>query len=449
MRELMVERAAVRPFHRQLTFWMVCGLAGGVVVGLVAPEPAARMRFLSDAFVSLTTMLIGPIVFTTVAGGIASVGSARRLGTLSVKALCYFEAATTLALVIGLLVGNLLGRLPVGAGDLRSGSDEVEPLQRQAESFGAGSLNLDAVVPDDLGSAFTGEQPLHTLVVAVLFGVALVMSGRRGEPVADLLDRGSHILFCMVRIVVSCAPLAAFGGAAYTISRFGLVPLRGLLYLIVAFYLTCAVVVFGGLGLLARYNGFSLLRLVRFLRHELLVVIGTSSSGPVFPRVLRKLELAGAPRAASAPVLAGGYSLHLIGTCLYLTMAAMYVAAATGQGLGAGDQLLFLALALIVSKSAVGVTGSGLLTLVATIAVTQSVPMAGIALLIGIDRIMSEGRAITNLLGNTVATLVITNWSGHLDLARLNHTLSAARPAELDRPEDDPSVVEIHISDEE
>ncbi|WP_277743878.1 cation:dicarboxylase symporter family transporter [Streptomyces sp. LX-29] len=436
-----------RPIHRTLTFWTMCGLGLGVVFGVVAPEAGERMRFLADAFISLMTMLIGPVIFTTVAGGLASLGGRRLLSSLSLKAVLYFEAATTLALVIGLLVGNLLGRLPIPATDPGPDVDKLASLQRQAESFGNGSLSLDAVVPHSFSSAVIGGNMLHTLVVAALTGVALVMAGRRGAPVLDLINRGSHILFCMVRIVVAGAPAAAFGGAAYTASQIGVVPLGGLACLISAFYLTCAAVIFLGLGLLARANGFSLLRLVRYLRHELLVVIGTSSSGPVFPRVLRKLELAGAPRGTSAPVLAGGYSLHLIGTCLYLTMAAMFVAVTSGSGLSLGDQLLFLAIAMIVSKSAVGVTGSGLLTLLATISVTQSVPMAGVALLIGIDRIMSEARAVTNLIGNSVATLVITRWAGQLDLDRLNHTLSAQRPAELDRPEDDPSVVEIRISD--
>ncbi|MEU2207328.1 cation:dicarboxylase symporter family transporter [Streptomyces hygroscopicus] len=436
-----------RPLHRTLTFWTMCGLGLGMLCGAIAPEAGERMRFLADAFISLMTMLIGPVMFTTVAGGLASLGGRRPLGSLSLKAVVYFEAVTTLALVTGMLVGNLVGLLPSPGTDPEKDAGEVASLQRQAQSFGNGSLSLDAVVPHSLSSAVIGGNAVHTLVVAGITGVALVLAGRRGAPVLDLINRSSHLLFCMVRIVVTGAPAAAFGGAAYTTSQIGTVPLGGLAGLIGAFYLTCAVVVFGGLGLLARAGGFSLWRLVRYLRHEILVAIGTSSSGPVFPRVLRKLELAGAPRSTSAPVLAGGYSLHLVGTCLYIAMAAMFVAAATGSGLSLGDQLFFLAMAMIVSKSAVGVTGSGLLTLIATLSVTQSVPLGAVGLIIGIDRIMSEARAVTNLIANSVATLVITKWSGQLDLDRLTHTLSARRPPELDWPEDDPTVVEIHISD--
>ncbi|AJE84543.1 MULTISPECIES: cation:dicarboxylate symporter family transporter [Streptomyces] len=443
----MAEGPADRPLHRTLTFWTMTGLGAGIVFGVVAPEAAEHFRFLADAFISLMTMLIGPVIFTTVAGGLASLGGRRLLGGLSLKAVFYFEAVTTLALVIGLLVGNVLGGLPLPGSAQGPDAEEVAPLQRQAESFGNGSLSLDAVVPSSFSSAVVGGNQLHTLVVAALTGAALMMAGRRAAPLLDLIDRGSHILFYMVRIVVTGAPLAAFGGAAYTASRIGIAPLGGLACLIVAFYLTCAAVVLLGFGLLARANGFSLLRLVRYLRHEILVVIGTSSSSPVFPRVLRKLELAGAPRGVSAPVLASGYSLHLVGTCVYLTMASMFVAAATGNGLSLGDQLLLLAISMVVSKSAVGVTGSGLLTLIATLAVTESVPMASVALLVGIDRIMSEARAVTNVIGNSVATLVLTNWAGHLDRERLCRALGARRPLELDRPEDDPSVVEIHISD--
>ncbi|MGP4000273.1 cation:dicarboxylate symporter family transporter [Streptomyces sp. 8N706] len=436
-----------RRFHRSLTVWVLGALVAGFLFGAVAPEYAVRMRFLADAFISLMTLLIAPIVFTTVVGGIATIGGTHRLGGLSLRALFYFEAVTTLALVTGLVVGNLLGLLPLqhGGGPHPSWRD-VAPLRQEAESLGA-PTSLSWLVPHTFVSAFTSGNALHVLMVAVLFGAALVMSGQRGAPVLDLVERLGHVLFCAVRIVAAGAPLAAFGGIAFTVSRFGIVPMRGLLYLVLAFYATCAVVVFAGLGLLARVNGFSLLRLLRFLRHELLVVVGTSSSEPVFPRVLRKLELAGAPRATSAPLLAGGYSLHLIGTCLYLTMAALYVAAATGSGLSLGDQLLFLAVSMLTSKSAVGVTGSGLLTLVATVSVAHSVPLAGVALLVGIDRIMSEARAVTNLIGNTVATLVITNWMGRLDHVRLRNALSAQRPADPDLPEDDPAVVDIRVSD--
>ncbi|MFK4071363.1 cation:dicarboxylate symporter family transporter [Streptomyces sp. NPDC029674] len=429
-----------------LTLWVVCGLLAGVAFGLVDPANAARMRFLSDAFISLMTLLVTPIIFVTVVSGIAAVGSSRRLGQLSFKAFVYFELATTIALGTGLLIGDVLGFLPTGTSPPIDPA-ELGPLKHQAESNWGNGLGLDSLVPSSLISAFARGNPLHVLLVAVLFGFALLQSGERGAPLVDLVDRLGYVLFQAVRILAAGAPLAAFGGAAYTISRFGLVPLRGLLYLVVAFYLTCAVLIFGVLGLLARLNHFSLLRLIRFLRHELLIVIGTSSSEPAFPRVLRKLELAGVPREAGAPLLASGYSLHLVGTCLYLTMSATYVAQMTGEGLAFGEQMLFLALVMIVSKTAVGVTGSGLLTLVATVSITHTPSLGGIALLVGIDRVMSEARAVTNLICNAVATLVIANWVGQLDVVRLRHALSAPRPADPDRSEDDPKVVDIRFVD--
>ncbi|MEU6068003.1 MULTISPECIES: cation:dicarboxylate symporter family transporter [Streptomyces] len=436
-----------RGFHRTLTFWVLVGLLAGSLLGLVAPEFAVRMRFLADTFISVMTLLIAPVIFTTVVGGIAAIGGRGGLGGLSLRALFYFEAATTLALVIGLLVGNALALLPVPHGaDAHIDRGVVAPLEREAAGLG-GVTNLDWIIPHSFMSAFTSGNALQVLFLAVLFGAALVMSGQRGAPVLDLVDRLGHIMFCMVRIVVTAAPAATFGGAAFTVGRFGFVPMRGLLSFVLAFYLTCGAVIVGGLGLVARANGFSLLRLLRYLRHELLVVVGTSSSEPVYPRVLRKLELAGVPRATGAPLLAGGYSLHLLGTCVYLTMAAMYVATATGGGLSVSHQLLFLAVAVLTSKSAVGVTGSGLLTLVATLSVTHSVPLAGVALVVGIDRIMSEARAVTNFIGNTVAALVITNWLGRLDSARLNEALAAERPPDPSYPEDDPKVVDIRISD--
>ncbi|MEW2390439.1 cation:dicarboxylase symporter family transporter [Streptomyces venezuelae] len=430
----------------RLTLWVLCGLLAGVLFGLVDPANAARMRFLSDAYISLMTLLVTPIVFVTVLSGIASIGSSRGLGQLSLKAFVYFEVATTVALVGGLVAGDLLGLLPLGSSHPID-PGELGPLRHQAELNWGNGLGLDSVVPSSLISAFLRGNPLHVLVVAVLFGVALLRSGERGAPLVDLVDRVGYVLFQAVRILAAGAPLAAFGGAAYTISRFGLVPLRGLLFLVVAFYLTCAVVLFGGLALLARLNGFSLLRLIRFLRHELLIVIGTSSSEPAFPRVLRKLELAGVPRETGAPLLASGYSLHLVGTCLYLTLSATYIAQMTGDGLSFGEQMVFLALALVISKTAVGVTGSGLLTLVAIVSITHTPSLGGIALLVGIDRVMSEARAVTNLVCNAVATLVIANWVGQLDAARLKHALSASRPADPDRSEDDPKVVDIRFVD--
>ncbi|MFB7501972.1 cation:dicarboxylate symporter family transporter [Streptomyces broussonetiae] len=430
----------------RLTLWVVCGLLAGVAFGLVDRADAARMRFLSDAFISLMTMLVTPIIFVTVVTGIAAVGSVNRLGRLSAKAFVYFELATTLALGTGLLAGDLLGLLPT-SGHLLATPADLGSLREEAESAWNGALSLRAVVPDSFLSPFTSGNPLQVLVVAVLFGAALMRSGERGAPLIDLFERLGHVLFWAVRILAAGAPLAAFGGAAYTISRFGIVPLRGLLYLVLAFYLVCALVVFVGLGLLARANHFSLLKLIRYLRHELLIAVGTSSSEPAFPRVLRKLELAGVPRATGAPLLAGGYSLHLVGTCVYLTMSAVYVARITGDGMVFGEQMLLLVLAMVISKTAVGVSGSGFLTLVATVSITHAPSLGGVALLIGIDRLMSEARAVTNLIANAVATLVIANWAGQLNGVRLQHALSAPRPADPDRPEDNPAVVDIRFVD--
>ncbi|OUD00920.1 cation:dicarboxylate symporter family transporter [Streptomyces swartbergensis] len=430
---------------RSLTAWVLWGLIFGAAFGAAAPGLAVRLHVVADGFVSMMMLLIPPIIFTTVAGGMASLGSGRQMRHLSLKALIYYEAATAAALVIGLLVGNLLSLLPLREVPQEQAADQVASLRNQVEDFSTG---LDTLLPESFFSAFTSGNPLHALCVGALIGGAMILGGERVVPVLDLINRCSHLLFCAVRLVLVCAPLAAFAGSAYTASRFGVMHLSGQLYLFLTFALTCTVVVLGGLGLLARLHGWSLLGLLRYLRHEILLVIGTSSSGPVFPRVLRKLELAGVPRATSAPLMAGGQSLHLIGTCIYLTLGAVYVSAVTGNPLSPTDQFLFVVLAMVMSKSAVGVTGSGLLTLVATVSFTHSFPLTAIALLIGIDRFMSEFRAITNLIGNAVATLVITRWAGQLDLDRLHLTLSARRPVEPDRPGEDTSVVEVRISDD-
>ncbi|WP_170837760.1 cation:dicarboxylate symporter family transporter [Streptomyces sp. TP-A0874] len=433
--------------NRTLTFWVLLGLFSGAVFGLVAPGAAAHVRFLADGFISVMMTLIPPVIFTTVVGGVAALGSGRRMGRLSLKAIVYYEAMTTAALGLGLLAGNLLNFSPLETSGGKDSSAQLDSLLEKVERVFDSSAGVNAIAPQSLFSAITGGNPLHALTVGVLIGGAILMAGRRAAPVLDLVNRCSHILFCAVRILLVGAPLAAFGGAANTTSQHESMQDTGVLHLLFGFFGTCALAVFLGLGLLARLNGFSLLRLLRFLRYEILLVIGTSSSGPVFPRVLRKLELAGVPRATSAPLMAGGQSFHLIGTCVYITMGATYIGAAAGHPMGLGEQLFFLAIAAVVSKSAVGVTGSGLLTLIATISVAHSVPVSGVALLIGIDRFMSEARALTNLVGNAVATLVISKWAGQLDTERLREVLTGQRRVEPDRPADDPDVVDIRISD--
>jgi aerobic C4-dicarboxylate transport protein len=396
----------------RLYLQVLVAIVVGVAVGHFHPEFGASLKPLGDAFIKLIKMLIGPIIFTTVVSGIGGMGDLKAVGRVGLKALIYFEGVTTLALVIGLTVANALtpgAGMHASAASLDAGA--VAQYTQAAQKLTT-TQQLLHIIPDTFVGAFVGGEVLQVLVVALLFGVALTSLGTTGHPIIQLCHDISKVFFRIVQIVSRVAPLAAFGAMAFTIGKYGLGSLKSLAGLMACVYLTCFLFVVVVLGGIARACGFSLWKILRHIREELLIVIGTSSSESALPGLMAKMERAGCRPSVVGVVVPSGYSFNLDGTCIYLTMAALFIAQATDTPLSLPQQLSLLAVLLLTSKGAAGVTGSGFITLAATLAATGTVPVAGMALILGVDRFMSEARAITNFIGNTVATLVIAKWDG-------------------------------------
>lgn len=415
---------------KNLYVQVLAAVVAGILLGYFWPHYGEAMRPLGEGFIKLVKMVIGPVIFLTIVVGMARMGDLRHAGRIGVKALVYFEVLTTLALVIGLCVANLA---QPGAGM------NVDLAQLDAKKVG---IYVDAaehqsvvgfllnIIPETLVSAFVGGDLLQVLFVAVLFGVALTRSGVAGRRVLDLCDEVAQVLFKIVAIIMRAAPIGAFGAMAFSIGRFGVDTLVSLGWLLLAVYLTCFLFVFVVLGLVARISGFSLWKFLVFIRRELMLVLGTSSSESALPRMLVRLEQAGCDRSVVGLVLPTGYSFNLDGTCIYLTMAAIFIAQAVGVPLSLRDELILIGVLLLTSKGAAGVTGAGFTTLVATLAALNGkVPVEGVALVLGVDRFMSEARAITNLIGNGVATMVVARWEGLRDDARM-HAAFARGPVE-------------------
>ncbi|MFM1749251.1 MAG: hypothetical protein RLZZ188_2917 [Verrucomicrobiota bacterium] len=406
---------------------VLIGIVLGGALGYLQPAWGVSMRPLGDAFVNLVKMLIGPIIFSTVVVGLAGMGDLKKVGRVGAKALIYFEIITTLALVIGLVVSNVF---TPGAGF------HADPAMLDAKGIAryAGAAKemgtvefLMHIIPKTFVSAFAEGEILQVLLLAVLFGLALGNIGEHGRPILNLLNEVARVFFGIVSMVTRLAPLAAAGAMAYTIGQFGLGSLARLGALLACVYLTCAVFILVILGAVARLAGFRILRIIRYIREELLLVIGTSSSESALPGLMDKMERAGCARPVVGIVVPSGYSFNLDGTCIYLTMAALFVAQATDTPMSLWEQLGLLAVLLVTSKGAAGVTGSGFITLAATLAATGKIPVAGMALILGVDRFMSEARAITNFIGNAVATLVVAKWEGALDESKAGPLRAPAR----------------------
>jgi aerobic C4-dicarboxylate transport protein len=400
---------------RSLYVQVLLAIVAGVLLGWQNPELGAQLKPLGDAFIKLIKMLIGPIIFTTVVVGIAGMSDMRKVGRVGVKALIYFEVITTVALVIGLLVVNWI---QPGAGiNADPGTLDAKSVAQYtaAASHSNWTEWLLNIIPATFAGAFTGGDLLQVLLVALLFGFALARMGERGKPVYDILYQASQVFFGVVGFITKLAPLAAFGAMAFTVGKYGLGSLYSLGKLMLCVYVTCFLFIFVVLGLVARLHGFSLWRLLAFIKEELLIVLGTSSSESVLPRMMQRMEELGCAKPIVGIVLPAGYSFNLDGTCIYLTMAAMFVAQATNTHLTLAQELGILAVLLVTSKGAAGVTGSGFVTLAATLTTVGHIPVAGIALLLGVDRFMSEARALTNLCGNAVAMVVIAMWEGEFD----------------------------------
>jgi len=400
------------PFWRSLYFQVLVGIALGVLVGALSPAFAQQLEPLGLGFVKLVKMIIPPVIFLTVVTGIAGMADVKAFGRVGLKALAYFLAVSTLALAIGLLVANLVrpgAGLNVDPASLDTSG--IAGFVSQAEEQDPVRFLL-AIIPDTLVSAFTSGAILQVVLVSILFGIALATIGARGERLQASLKTLTEIVFRIVHILMYLAPLGAFGAMAFTVGKYGIGTLANLAALVATFYATALIFVIVVLGLIARAAGFSLLALVRYLKDELLLVLGTSSSESALPLLMEKLERAGCPQPIVGLVVPTGYSFNLDGTCIYMSLAALFIAQACNIELSLGDQLLLMAVAIVSSKGAAGVTGSGFIVLAATLSVVPAVPVAGMALILGIDRFMSECRSLTNFIGNAVATIVVARWEG-------------------------------------
>jgi aerobic C4-dicarboxylate transport protein len=405
-------------FLRHLYVQVLLGVLLGGLIGCLWPEFGTQLKPLGDAFVALVKMLIGPIIFTTVVVGLAGMGDLRKAGRIGWKAFVYFEGVTTLALLIGLVVANVF---TPGAGfhatPASLDAKSVAAYTDAARTVGVVDTLLH-IIPKTFVSAFVDGDTLQLLLVSVLFGVALSHLGERGKPMLTVLKEASSVFFGIVNIVTKVAPLAAAGAMAFTIGRYGMGTLHQLGQLMLCVYLTSFLFIFCVLGVIAHLAGFSLWKILKLVREELAIVLGTSSSESALPGLMEKMERVGCDRTSVGIIVPAGYSFNLDGTCIYLTMAALFIAQATDTPMTLGQQLGLIGVLLLTSKGAAGVTGSGFITLAATLATTGHVPVAGIALILGVDRFMSEARALTNFVGNAVATLVIARWNKDFDRSK-------------------------------
>ena len=434
-----------RPFYRSLYFQVITAIVIGVLLGHCYPDTGTAMKPLGDGFIKLIKMIIAPIIFCTVVVGIAGMEDMKKVGKTGGLALLYFEIVSTLALIVGLVIINLVQpgtgmHVDVSTLDTKGIAAYTDPKKMQ------GTVDfLLNVIPSTLVDAFAKGEILQVLLIAVMFGFALHRFGGRGTLVFDFIEKTSHVLFTIVGFIMKVAPIGAFGAMAFTIGKYGVDSLWSLGKLMGTFYATCLFFVFVVLGLIARFHGFSIFKFVRYIKEELLIVLGTSSSESVLPRMMAKLENAGAKKSVVGLVIPTGYSFNLDGTSIYLTMAAVFIAQATDTPMSLTQQITLLAVLLLTSKGAAGVTGSGFIVLAATLSAVGHVPVAGLALILGIDRFMSEARALTNLVGNGVATLVVAKWTGDLDMAQLHRELDNETALDAEAPEAVLDQVELHM----
>jgi len=435
-----------RSLFKSLYVQVLVAIAIGVALGHFYPDTGAAMKPLGDGFIKLIKMIIAPIIFCTVVVGIAGMEDMKKVGKTGGLAILYFEVVSTIALIVGLIVVNVW---QPGAGmnvdpasiDTKSIAQYAAPGKMQTTTE-----FLLSIIPSSVVDAFAKGDILQVLLFSVLFGFALHAFGGRGTLVFDLVEKTSHVLFRIVGFIMKLAPIGAFGAMAFTIGKYGLGSLLSLGKLMGTFYLTCLVFVFVVLGLIARFHGFSIWRFIKYIKEELFIVLGTSSSESVLPRMMAKLENLGASKSVVGLVVPTGYSFNLDGTSIYLTMAAVFIAQATDTPMTLTQQLTLLLVLLLTSKGAAGVTGSGFIVLAATLSAVGHVPVAGLALILGIDRFMSEARALTNLVGNGVATVVVAKWCGELDVERMQQQLSHETAEEAAEPEAVLDTKEAHLA---
>ncbi|HEX7115734.1 MAG TPA: dicarboxylate/amino acid:cation symporter [Steroidobacter sp.] len=409
-----------KPFYRILYVQVLIGILIGVLVGELWPDVAVEMKPLGDGFIKLIKMLISLIVFCTVVTGIAGMKDMKKVGRVGAKALVYFEVVSTLALIIGLVVGNWL-RPGEGfnADPATLDSGAVMQYATRAEEQSVQEFLLD-IIPTTVASAFTEGSILQVILVSLLFGFALTALGERVKAINDLIVSLKSVVFRIIDVVLKLAPIGAFGAMAFTVGRYGFGALLPLLKLVLTFYLTSILFILIVLGAISRWAGFSVLKFLRYIREEILIVLGTSSSDSALPSLMQKLERLGCSRPVVGLVVPTGYTFNTDGTAIYMSMAALFVAQATNTPLTLTQQLAILGVAMITSKGASGVSGASFIALVATLMVIPDIPVAGMGLILGIDRFMSEARALTNMIGNGIATVVISKWEGELDKETLD-----------------------------
>ena len=430
-------------WYQHLYVQVLIAITAGILLGHFYPQLGEQMKPLGDAFIKCIKMIIAPIIFFTVVHGIASMRDMKKVGRVGLKALIYFEVLTTAALIIGLIVINLW---KPGAGmnvDLSTvDTKSIAAFTAKAKDQGTVQFLMD-IIPSTVVGAFANGEILQVLFFAILFAFGLQALGQHGEGVLRLIDVVSHVFFRIVGVIMKVAPIGAFGAMAFTIGKYGVATLVSLASFMLAFYVTCLLFVFVVLGSVAALSGYSIFKFIRYIKEELLIVLGTSSSESVLPRMIAKMENLGCEKSVVGLVIPTGYSFNLDGTCIYLTMAAIFLAQATGTELTIWQELGIIGVLLLTSKGAAGVTGSGFIVLAATLASVGTIPVASIALILGIDRFMSEARALTNLIGNGVATIVVAKWEGALDEKVLHQRLNQERDAEADDPES------VKIADDE
>jgi len=402
---------------------VLIGIVLGLLVGALWPETGAALKPLGDAFIKLIKMVIAPVIFCTVALGIAQMGDMKKFGRIGGKAILYFEIVSTMALAIGLLVGQILrpgAGFNIDPSALDPSITKSYVTRAKADTVADHLMNI---IPDTFFGAFTGGDLLQVLLIAILFGYACTRTGAVGQQVAGVLSQIVKIFFAIIHMIVRMAPIGAFGAMAFTIGRYGLASLIPLGALVACFYVTCLLFVAVVLGLIARFVGFSLWHFLVYIREELLITLGSSSSEPALPRMIEKLERLGASPGVVGLVIPTGYSFNLDGTNIYLTLAILFLAQATNTDLSLMQMATILVVAMLTSKGASGVTGAGFVTLAATLSVVPGIPMVALATIVGVDRFMSECRAITNIIGNGVATLAVARWERELDMNRLRAEL--------------------------
>lgn len=425
-----------RPFYQRLYFQVLCGISLGIFLGHFYPETATTLKPLGDAFIRLIKMMVAPIIFCTIVVGIAKMGNMREVGRVGLKALVYFEVVSTIALIIGIIVANLYqpgAGMNADVSTLDTGI--LSNYTTKAQSLSTVEFLMN-IIPHTVVDAFAKGEILQVLLFSVLFGIALSHFGDKGKTLIKILDQTSHVLFGIIAIIMKVAPLGAFGAMAFSIGQYGFGSLLPLGKLILAVLITCALFITLVLGPIMKMIGFSLWKFLKYIKEEIFIVLGTSSSETALPRMITKLENMGCAKPVVGLVIPTGYSFNLDGTSIYLTMAAIFIAQATNTPLSLYEQLSLLGVLMLTSKGAAAVTGGGFVTLASTLSSIETLPLAGLALLLGVDIFMSEIRSVTNLIGNGVATLVVSKWERALDFVKAKRTLDGETEMEADEPEE-------------